>query len=529
MKQITFDDSGLFRLYDKGIAVRSKKLCYHSHKPEESDELARWTVEAVGDPHVHSTQDIGVPDFEVRTTGSVKGWYDRGTRIWRVKDLDDTPPAHGWEATVHDEAIGFRQWLGKVLKVATTEGGWVVECERPFSVSVSSGTQAYFYRPGVLPSDNLFVPKLCTVGIWYDRKEGLAGPVPAPVEVYRRFWQRGKTSFYFADKVAEIPDGETIQLDVGYYAFVAQHGLQDLEVNIDEEKYVHHYNEPAAPFDVVLRDVAKPAYFLAKGLWVEQLPQDYERRRAPGKSIVVHNGRTLFNDKDEKVDGDGGIYFGREPGGSVWIARNVVGYDHGPRVFVKGCKLGRFAGGGFSEEYDYRSTDEYLGLDTYEFTSGLAVVKDELVGARRLTERVWQRTRLQIVWASPPESDDLPVGYDGGWAAAVMVPGDRTELIAEGDVIRLGRDTGEEPYATEYIVSESAAGVRRIGEDSPYALDDSWRDRIEVFTWFIILELDFDAGHDHEERVRLETLGKYISVARGWDVRHEIWRIGFAK
>lgn len=525
MKQTTFNDQALFHLYDKGVALRSKTLRFHSYKDEETDELARWTVETVGYPHVHSTQEIGIPDYEVRTEGTVKGYYGRGTRIWVVKDLDDTPPAHGWEATVHDSMIGYRQWLGKVLKVASTDEGWIIECERPFGYPIRSGAAAYFYRPGVLPTDNLLIPKLCTVEIWYEQEEGRASPVPAPVEIYRRFGRRGKTSFYFADKVAEVAEGDTVRLDAGFYAFVSQHELQDIEIKIDDEVYVHHYNEPPAPFDVVLRDVVKPAYFLSADLWVEQVPQDSKRFSAPGKLKAVHNGKPMYDTLGRPVEAAGGIYLGREPGGAAWVARNVIGYDPNPKVFVKGCALGRFDGARLTEKFYYRGEDDYLSLPPYEFAGGMTETGDELVGARILTDRIWQKTRLQVVWAAPPGDDELPAGYDGGWAAVLMVPGDRAEFIEEGDVIRLGAGPDDEPYPREYVISESDAGVRYIDEDSPYALEDSWRGRTEVFTWIIILELDAFGDYTHDERVRLETLGKYISVARGWDTRHEMWRI----
>ena len=253
--------------------------------------------------------------------------------------------------------------------------------------------------------------------------------------------------------------------------------------------------------------------------------QDSGRFQSAGKSAVILDGDPLLNTKGEKVEADGGIFFGREPGGSVWVARNIVGYDPAPRVFVKGCALGRLDDDRLSDKYYYRTSGRYLGLDAYEFTGDLAVAGKELIGARLLTDRVWHRTRLQIVWASPPESDDLPAGYDGGWAAVIMVPGDHTGLIAEGDVITLGNGPDEEPVPREYVVSESSAGARYIPEDSPYALNDSWRDRTEVFTWFVILELDPSGGLEYDERVRLETLGKYITVARGRDTRHEMWRI----
>jgi hypothetical protein len=529
LKLITFYDDTLLHLYDKGVAVRSKALRFHSHKDEESDEFARWTVEAVGYPHVHSTQEIGIPDYEVRTEGTVKGYYGRGSYIWVVKDLDDTPPAHGWEAAVHDSITGYRQWVGTVLKVAAAEDGWRVECELPFGFPVSPGAAAYFYRPRVLPTDNLLIPKLCDVEIWYAQDEGPASPVRAPVEVYRRFRRRGKTSFYFADKVAEIAEGETARLDVGFYAFVSQHELLDIEVKIDDDVYVHHYNEPPAPFDVVLRDVRRPAYCFSAGLWVEQTPQDSNRYKAPGKLKAVLNSRPLYNSKGKPVEAAGGIYFGKEGCGAVWVARNVVGYDPDPKVFVKGCALGRFDGAFLTEKFYYRSESDYLGLAPYEFAGNIAATDDELVGARLLTDHIWLKTRLRVVYASPPDSDSLPVGYDGGWAAVLMVPGDRTELITAGDVIRLGDGPDVEPYPREYVVSESGAGVRYIPVNSPYALDDTWRGRTEVFTWLIILELDSEGDYTHDERVRLETLGKYISVARGWDTRYEMWKIEFER
>ncbi|UCE26836.1 MAG: hypothetical protein JSW52_10900 [Candidatus Coatesbacteria bacterium] len=526
MKQVKFNDAALFRLYDKGIAVRSKTLSFHSHKDEDSDELARWTVEAVGYPHVYSTQEIGIPDHEVRTEGTIKGYYGRGTRIWAVKDLDDTPPTHGWEATVHDSITGYRQWLGKLLKITDADEGWTVECERPFGYPISSGSAAYFYRPGVLPTDNLLVPKLCDVEIRYEQEEGPASPVPAPVEIYRRFWRRGKTSFYFADKTGEVAEGETARLDAGFYAFVSQHELQDIEIKIDDEVYVHHYNEPASPFNVILKNVAHPAYFLSAGLWVEQEPQDAKRFSAPGNPKAVIHGRPLYDTDGEPVEGAGGVFFGEGPNGAPWVGRNVVGFDPNPKVFVKGCALGRFDGARLDGKFNYRGEDDYLGLPPYELSGGMAAPPGELAGPRILTTRIWKRTRLQVVWAAPPGDDELPAGYDGGWAAVLMVPGDRTELLEEGDVIRLGAGPGDEPYPREYVVSESGAGVRYVDEDSPYALDDSWRGRTEVFTWLIILELDSSGDLTHDERVRLETLGKYISVARGWDVRHEVWKAG---
>jgi len=87
MKTVTFGDDALFYRYDRGWQVASRGLRYSSHQPADSDGVALWFVQAVGDPTVPSTQEIGVADYAERTTGRLALALRQGGREFSALDL----------------------------------------------------------------------------------------------------------------------------------------------------------------------------------------------------------------------------------------------------------------------------------------------------------------------------------------------------------------------------------------------------------------------------------------------------------
>jgi len=521
MKTVTFGDDALFYRYDRGWQVASRGLRYSSHQPADSDGVALWFVQAVGDPTVPSTQEIGVADYAERTAGRLALALRQGGREFSALDLAGASPGAGWEVSARDLASGHFQGLGRVTAVWQKEAETWYRVDGVAAYDFPVGAYVYFYAPAVVAADNLYIPRRMRVRVEYDREHGWAGPRPAPVAVHRRTARRGKTSFYFAEQVAEVGEGEAATLDAGYYAFAACHPLQDISVVVNGDEYTHHYNEAPAPFAVVVEGADAHGQLLTAGLTVRNEPQPAGRDAAPGPSRLFRDGAPVKADDGREVATPGDIYLARA-GGDVYVAWNDAAFDGAHRAWFGQCKLGRLQGSEVRKLFVDRWGPTWHEKPAFELAGGVARFGAALYGGRRRLERRWVRTGPQTVWAAPPQGD-VPEGYDGGRAAVFMVAGDRTDLLQAGDVVRLGREAAGAPAPREYVLAEVDAGVRHINEDSPYALDDSWRGITAVFTWGALLEVD-RTGLAYDDQVRLEVLGKYVSVAKGMTSRHELWR-----
>jgi hypothetical protein len=521
MRVLTFYDADLFHRYDKGWAVRSKTLRFSSHQPPASNAYAVWTAEAVGDPTIPSTQEIGVPDYAERTEGTLAYPLAAGAKTLAVNISAGAPPAVGWELDVRDLASGFHQGLGRVVTRVVIDDQLWLTCEKAAARAFAAGARVYVYAPAVLCTDNLFLPRRQAVRVEYEYGVGLAGPRPASVAVHRRNTVRGKPSLYFATQVAEIGAGEAAVLDAGYYAFVACAELGDVAYKEGEEEYTHHYNEAAAAFYVVGEAARAPGYLLHAGLTVRQTPQPENGYAAPGLPTLYLGANPAHLTTGGVLATRGDIFLA---GGAAatYVGWNDHGFDDQSRCWFGQCRLGELTGGAVRELFVDRWGSSWYTAPAYELGDGLAVRGGALYGGRRRLERRWVRTGWQVVWAAPPQGN-LPAGYDGGSAGVLMVPGDRTDLLQAGAVLRLGETATGEPHAKEYVVAEASTGVRAIGEYDPYALNDEWRGITAVFSWAVVMEL----GHSYATlaaQVRAELLGKYLTVGQGPTARHELWR-----
>lgn len=524
MKTVTFGDAELFYRYDRGFAVAAKVLRFSSHAPRESDRYAVWVVQAVGAPTVPSTQEIGVADYAERTEARLLFEVPRGGAVWRVAAFAGRPPSPGWEVSARDYKSGVAQFLGDVVRVWCEGDHYALLTSRRAEYDYAGDAYLYFYRPAILATDNLLLARRAAVRVVYDYEGPGGKPRPAPVVVERRHGPRGRMSFFFPAKVAEIGEGEAVTLDAGYYAFVACHPLAEIEVQVGEGRYRHHYTEAPAPFAVVVEGTpwANAGYLLAAGLTARNAPQDEGRRRAPGDTILFKNGSRVFVDDGRPLATPGDVFLARGPAGGVYVAWNDVGWDATRGRYFSQCKVGKFAGAAVRKLFVDRWGEGWWEKPAYEIVGGVARFQNALWGGRRRLERGWRRTGWQVVWAAPPQ-DRVPADFDGGGAAVLMVPGDRTDLLRPGAVIRLGAKATVEPGPKEYVVAEAGAGVRHIEENSPYALDDNWRGVTTLFTWAVVLEVN-RLGRSYAAVVRAELLGKYIAVALAPRQRYELWR-----
>ncbi len=521
MKIVNFTDDDLFYRYDKGWAVRAKSLAYTSHQPRASDRYAHWFVQAVGDATVPSTQDIGVADYETRTEASLTAELKRGGTYLRANLVSGETPAVGWELGVRELDGGPFQGLGRVAWLVVLGSTLHVRFDVPADYTFPVGARVYFYAPAAVASDNLFIPRRMPVRIAYDYPQGLAGPRPAAVAVQRRDTRRGKSSYFFPAQVAEVAEGEAVVLDGGYYAFVACHPLEDVEVDVDGELYTHHYNAAAAPFSVIVEGAPAGGYLLREDLTTRNEPQAADLYSSCGKSTLCRAGVPVKVNDGRPLSTRGEIFLCRRAA-DTYVGWNDFGFDERSRTYFPQCKLGTFAGGVVHKVFVDRWGESWCRTPGYELEGGVTRYGNALYGGRRGLARNWVRTGLQIIWAAPPQ-EFAPDDYDGGRAAAFMVPGDRRELFAAGDIIRLAPTAAAEPLPKEYVIAEVGAGARLIAGDSPYALDDSWRGVTAVFTWVVML----DVGREYKTyaaQVRAEVLGKYIAVAKGEETRHEVWR-----
>lgn len=518
MRTIPFGDDDLFYRFDKGVAVNSKNLRFSSHQPRESNSYAYWFVEAVGMPAVPSNQNIGVPDYEDREAGVLAHALARGGDRLALASWT-TPPAIGWSLGIRETGRGYCQGLGQVTAIVTRGGFLWIAFNGISDYDFAVGSFVYFYRSTIVATPNLFVPRRMPVRVEFDYGPGRR---VAAVTVHRRNTPEGSPSFFFGTQIATIGEGDAATLDAGYYSFVACHSLEDVVLEIEGTAYTHHYNEPPAPFTIRLEGARGNGYLLRRGLTVRQTPPSGDRTVAPGAATLFRDENPIMVDDGRPLATRGDIFLAVS-GTAAYAGWNDHGFDAVSRTFYPRCKIAALEDIRARKLFVDRAGSTWSAAPAYELEGAAAVFRNNLYGGRRTLDRNWIHTGWRIVWAAPPQ-DNLPLDYDGGRAAVIMFPGDRTDLLKAGDIIRLGTAKDSEPLPKEYVVSEINAGGRIIGLHNPYALDDTWRGVTAVFTWAVVMEV----GNGHPklaDQIRAEFLGRYISIGRGIATRHEIWRL----
>lgn len=522
MRTINITDQDRFFGYDKGYKVRSKTLYYHSHKSLDEDGFAAWKAEAVGTPVLPGLKQAGIADYRYRSIGGVEYAAGIGKRLWAFQMQSGNPPFVGWSVSLRDVYYGLYYELGKAVEIGRRDGYITVEVERPNPYIVSDFAQLVFYHPSVIASPNLFIPVPMEVTVEPVMDENATSVSVCPISVQRREAATGRGNCYFSDQVASLDIGDAVTLGPGYYAFVACPEPQSYEVTREEETYIHYVNEAPAPFEVRFPAAGRTFYSIADGYHCAAELQDDSRYLQPGKTRLLFEGSPVLLPGAEEI-ASGYSLVGTEAVGEAVVAWDAV-YPDGEGRYFNSVRAARCSGASAQLIFEDRNPDSYLKKPAYRVGGGLLVANDSIYGIRELCERQWVDTGIQIVWAAPPNPEYLPDDYDGGRAAIVLVAGDQTDLLQQGCLIRLRRETGGEADSKDYVISEMGTRALHINDNDPNALSDEWRDREEVFTHLALLHLDY-SELSYEEQARFEVLGRYITVAGGLERRSEIWSL----
>ena len=521
-----------FFLCDKGIAVRSKHLFYYNYPDEDPPgELHNywWEIASIGTPTVGVKEtDIPKPYTDDIEVGVLQEDFYRGRYRFIVSSFIGTRVEVGDFVEIRDETNNVYQQLGRILEIDIDTGHYRVKIENPAKVDypahASPGqlTYLYFYSPDDSVTPNLFIPRYAEITIEYIKDE-LSDQPEHTVRVDRRAQRSGTGQQYFPQVVANLSDGQKIRVKPGYYSFSSVPDTEETVVTREhpDPDLFQNKNEIPSPFKVILPGV-NPAYCLRRGLIVHnRLKTAWEY---PGPNELLYYGvPTRLS-----VNGDIFLY---DDGDIIWLAFNRVHETKYKGNYFSTANLGRIDFNGIVKPiliYQDRSHTDDTTLPAFEIES--YIVEDgKHFGGRRRYKRNWVKTGIQVVWAAPPQNEWKPESWDGDLAFTVLVESDRTDLFGEGDYIRLGGSETGEPGGKEYVISEIEAGTWFIDPDSEYALDD-WKNVLKHFTRITCIGIDqpvMGGGYDYPgayaKQVESEILGKYLTVAKGWDIRVEMF------
>ncbi len=532
-----------FFLCDKGIAVRSKHLFYYNYPDEDPPgELHNywWEVASIGTPTVGVKEtDIPKPYLEDPREAGLLYDMPRGSYWLTLSNVPvgtpDPFPDVGESVEMRDETGGIYQYLGRVLEVDTDTGHYRIKVENPakknYPAYVSPGqlTVIYTYPPGIVPTPNLFVPRHAEIFIEYIKDE-LSDPPEHTVRVDRRAQKTGTGQQFFPQVVAELSDGQKIRIKPGYYSFSSVPDTEETVVSGTPDRY-QNKNEIPCPFKVIFPGV-NSTYCLRRGLIVHQrlktawkYPRFNELYSVElGGEVVTGLGYSPF-----AVDGDVFLY---DDGETVYIAWNSVNRTKTKGIYYQSSSFGRLIFSLYTvrviRTYHDRDSTDYTTLPAYEIES--FIVEDgKHFGGRRRYKRNWVKTGIRVIWAAPPQNDWKPESWDGDLAFTVLVESDRTDLFEAGDYIRLGGSEMGEPGGKEYVISEIEAVTRFLDSDDEFALE-GYTNILKHFTRISCIGVDqpvrsggLDYPGAYEKQVEGEILGKHLTVAKGWDIRVEMF------
>lgn len=542
--QISLSDTNSFVLNDKGIVVRSRPIQYNNRDyadgPIITDGISYYadaTTHNIGWGTVHTDKEFGL----MHITNRIVGLMAYGTsmakgsnRFWLIKDTDKNKhPRIGFWVEMEYEAVEYYQIFGRITNIYDPGGDYFqITVEFPsnytWGSSILAPTRVYMYVDAYLPSPNVFIGKPQAIAVEYIYANE-SDPAPATITVEGRTRKDGTNQFFWPRTVATVDESGNLLIDrPGFYSFVQYRDFATSEAGAD---YIKNLSGEVPPFKITLEGY-NPTYLIADGFWVENDLQDFGSDNPcslhPGKVRLMYNGAKCKVNDGSYLETYGDIFLWKN-GTTIYAAWNDTSVYN--EVWFSQIKVGRWDGTQFIKQYVDRFGQSWRsGAENY--LTSFAYHNNQRHLAAMYYEPNWLNTQLQFFWGAPPQTDVKPTGYDGGFVATLMVPGDRTDVFEVGDYIRVGGF--EEPGAKEYYISEIDVLDRTISSGANF-LHVSWRqitgtatgDFSGTATLLSLLQIDkWDTSYNAQ--VRLEfgldaTAGGYISVKKGRDVRNRIY------
>ncbi len=549
---VALTDDNLFTLHDKGIAIRSRHVHYWNNHPVAKDGNCYWAdayAETIGwgcprsdvkeagvlweiPRHVSYLQREYTPKCQNRTLRLKSSGYEGG------KWVTYYCPTKGQRVILRDIEKGYQQYLGVVqnVKVGVEWLDVVVGKYAKYEFLPERGNfncPVNFHWQHNSPAFNVFIAEPQDIQLEYILDKGFASHDPVDVYVEARLDQAGRDEFYWPDQLGEISETSKFRIDrVGYTSFISARDLEDTgEENNGEGTDFHYWAGRVAPYKITLQGY-NPAFLIEDGFWLESIIQDQGSWRRcqyqAGRCRLVHNGKDCVVGSD-KIATYGKIFLYKDDSG-IYCAWNDHARDENGRWFTQ-CKVAKQKQG---RKFRLLWTDRTAG-DWHKrpesYITSFIHYKGKFYLGRKYFEPNWVDTKLRIFWAAPPQNELKPTEYTGGQVAICCVKGDRTEVLEPGDQIVLRPGEGSWRYKQRYrISSEVNTGQVEIREpryvikwslgrpptvDPPpdYAVEDEIPYEGKI-TWFALLLA-----------IPWVVRGKYISVMKGRDERHQIMEL----
>jgi hypothetical protein len=529
---VALTDDNLFTLHDKGIAIRSRHVHYQNNSPV-ADGDDRYYANAYAE-----TIGWGCPRSDVKEAGVL--WEiprhvsylqreytpDCKNRVLRL--TNDYTPTKWQRVILRDIEAGHQQYLGVVqdVKEGTDWVDVVVGKHAKYDFlpeRASKNCPVNFHWQHNSPAFNVFIAEPQDIQLEYILDEGFASYDPVEVYVEARLDQAGREQFYWPDQLGEISETSKFRIDrVGYASFISARDLEETgEENNGEGTDFSYWAGWVAPYKVTLQGY-NAAFLIEDGFWLESIIQDQGSWRRcqyqAGRCRLVYNGKDCVVGSD-KIATYGKIFLFKDDSG-IYCAWNDHGQDENGRWFTQ-CKVAkRIQGHRFRLLWTDRTAEDWYKRPESYITS-FVYYKGKFYLGRKYFEPNWVDTKLRIFWAAPPQANLKPAEYGGGRVAICAVKGDRSDVLEPGDQIALR--PGEAPWRNieQYRIS-SQVNVRQV-EISEKASTDYWGTRYAAsktvpyrgeITWFALLLA-----------APWAVRGKYISVMKGRDERHQIMEL----
>jgi hypothetical protein len=561
-KTVDLVEGNLFTLHNKGFAVRSKPVSYDNYG--QGDNYAYGLAQTIGWGTPNAEKECGamhVGDRRETTLYENKGVRPGSDVLPIQRVTGGNRPRPGDFCEVHDELGNRRQSFGEVVSVSRSSDDkfLYVKCEkraryyyRNYVEPLTTNVNVYFYKGDKVPDHNVFIGKPQTVTVEFLHADGtltgLNAPDPVDIVVEHKHYRKGREQFYWPRKIGEISeDGET-EIDVtGFVSFISMRDLS-LYNTEDETEYYCAWNP--APFRITFEGY-HASFLLADGFSVHSSLQDhgdYGPYRQPGKCRVVKDGKTCEMAGGGTLSTYGDIFLFKY-GSRVYAAWNDHACDAGYNRFPQ-CKLAVWeeAKSRFRRIWVNRKGERWWVQDVESYITSAIRHRDRFYLGRRYYGRNWIDTGVKVFWAAPPQTNMGVSVYDGGIVAMAAVKGDKSEVFEAGDVIRFYVGSGELSNrglpGKEYVISEVQTFEREITPkivlepwlqwqagptetSTEYLADGEGSYYKGEVTLLSILSIEpyMENGRTYSEQIGFEVRGKYISVAKGRDERHQIMEL----
>jgi len=548
-RPVVLDNSKLFTLHNKGFVLISRAVSYTNKSVTvgETTYYAYACAECIGFGQTRGAKVLGVLMLMGRIEPTLIKGIAKGNPTFKIERHSEKGQHPGVNDLVNVYKIGASHWesLGRIVEVEdlVDEGAFRITVQKKPKDTYYPDDKIYIFPYRNAPAANVFIAKPQNVKLEFHYPKGFTSTPAVPVCVEARKTEIGRDQRYWPYDLGEIDEtGEFYADRVGYTSFMAFPDMEEYVPAEPAENSKYYIGGPAARFQITLEGY-HPSFLIADGFRVESELQDHGKSRyctwQPGKCRL-----TFYKDgewlpckvRHYPLATYGDIFLYKDASG-IWAAWNDHGRDEETGEYYARCRIAKWDKNKeiFVERFCDRGGERWHDKSECYITSFVRY-KNECYGGRRYYEPNWVHTNFRFFYGSSPQGPEQPTGFDGSFVACVMLPGDRTDIFEVGDEIRLGSDVRVgEPQGKTYYISEIETFRKRLSKNNEFLAEN----------WYVILGYktppnEFNGevtllrvlsvgrptgGQTYDQRVKKEMLNRYISLKKGRDERHEVWRL----